>query len=155
MATSSVHRVRFRGSGRVRLLGPRGDLLRPYLADRPRLRLLGLALLRDIPADGLLLPRCSSVHTVGMRAPIDVLFLGGDLPTSAQTPSAEGVPAQPSGPSPLELLSLRAAVRPSRVVSSPRSNRRQVTVLELPAGRAAALGLEPGVVLHALLPARG
>ena len=39
-------------------------------------RLLGLALLRREHAGaGLLIPRCRSVHTFGMRFPIDVLFL--------------------------------------------------------------------------------
>jgi uncharacterized membrane protein (UPF0127 family) len=39
-------------------------------------RLLGLALLRREHAGaGLLIPRCRSVHTFGMRFPLDVLFL--------------------------------------------------------------------------------
>jgi uncharacterized protein len=39
-------------------------------------RLRGLAGLRSMPAgDTLLLPRCSSVHTLGMRFAIDVTFL--------------------------------------------------------------------------------
>jgi len=41
-----------------------------------RARLLGLALLDDVPAGcALLMPGCSSVHTFGMRFPIDVVFL--------------------------------------------------------------------------------
>ncbi|HEX8065004.1 MAG TPA: DUF192 domain-containing protein [Thermoleophilaceae bacterium] len=43
-----------------------------------RARLLGLALLRPgslPPGHGLLIPRCSSVHTFGMRFAVDVLFL--------------------------------------------------------------------------------
>ena len=42
-----------------------------------RARLLGLALLRDELPSGhaLLLPRCRSVHTAGMRFAIDVVFL--------------------------------------------------------------------------------
>ena len=40
-------------------------------------RLLGLALLRPERAgEGLLIPRCRSVHTFGMRFPIHVVFLG-------------------------------------------------------------------------------
>lgn len=40
-------------------------------------RLLGLALLdRDEAGPGLLLPGCRSVHTFGMRFPLDVWFLG-------------------------------------------------------------------------------
>ena len=46
------------------------------LASSFHARLLGLALLKEMPADcALLLPRCPSVHTFGMRFPIDVMFL--------------------------------------------------------------------------------
>jgi uncharacterized protein len=39
-------------------------------------RLLGLALLsRERAGAGLLIPGCSSVHTFGMRFPLDLLFL--------------------------------------------------------------------------------
>ncbi len=45
-------------------------------ATRFRSRLLGLALLsRDRAGPGLLIPRCRSVHTFGMRFPLDVIFL--------------------------------------------------------------------------------
>jgi uncharacterized membrane protein (UPF0127 family) len=41
-----------------------------------RARLLGLAFLREMPAGhALLIPHCRSVHTFGMRFPIDVAFL--------------------------------------------------------------------------------
>ncbi|HEV7399732.1 MAG TPA: DUF192 domain-containing protein [Solirubrobacterales bacterium] len=41
-----------------------------------RARLLGLAYLsRDESGPGLLIPRCSSVHTFGMRFRLDVYFL--------------------------------------------------------------------------------
>ncbi len=41
-----------------------------------RARLLGLALLDDFPTDqALLIRRCRSVHTFGMRFPIDIAFL--------------------------------------------------------------------------------
>ena len=44
-----------------------------------RRRLLGLALLRrPPPGRALLLPRCRSVHTFGMRFAIDVTFLDGE-----------------------------------------------------------------------------
>lgn len=44
-----------------------------------RSRLLGLAWMEP-PPDGvwLLIPRCRSVHTFGMRFPIDLIFLGPD-----------------------------------------------------------------------------
>jgi uncharacterized membrane protein (UPF0127 family) len=46
------------------------------VADSRRARLLGLAgLRRERVGPGLLIPRCRSVHTFGMRFAIDVLFL--------------------------------------------------------------------------------
>ena len=42
-----------------------------------RARLLGLALLDPVAAGpGLLIPRCSAVHTFGMRFALEVSFLG-------------------------------------------------------------------------------
>ena len=39
-------------------------------------RLLGLALIaRERAGSGLLLPGCRSVHTLGMRFPLDLIFL--------------------------------------------------------------------------------
>jgi uncharacterized membrane protein (UPF0127 family) len=44
-----------------------------------RTRLLGLAFLdRDQAGQGLMIPNCRSVHTFGMRFPLDVVFLGED-----------------------------------------------------------------------------
>ena len=63
---------------RLRRLPERGEPggARVLLADSFRARLLGLALLSDLPRDyALCLPRCSSVHTFGMRFEIDVTFL--------------------------------------------------------------------------------
>ncbi|MBM3667960.1 MAG: DUF192 domain-containing protein [Actinobacteria bacterium] len=46
------------------------------VATTPAARLLGLALLdRERAGPGLLIPRCGSVHTVGMRFELDLLFL--------------------------------------------------------------------------------
>lgn len=46
------------------------------LAHGPLARLLGLAGLRRVPPDaGLLLPRTRSVHTLGMRFPLDLHWL--------------------------------------------------------------------------------
>jgi uncharacterized membrane protein (UPF0127 family) len=46
------------------------------VAHSARARLMGLALLdRGEAGAGLLLPRCSSVHTFGMRFPLLVVFL--------------------------------------------------------------------------------
>jgi uncharacterized membrane protein (UPF0127 family) len=41
-----------------------------------RERLLGLAFRREAPhGEALLIPRCRSVHTFGMRFPLDIAFL--------------------------------------------------------------------------------
>jgi uncharacterized membrane protein (UPF0127 family) len=46
------------------------------IATRFRARLLGLAGLdRELAGAGLLIPRCSSVHTFGMRFALDLAFL--------------------------------------------------------------------------------
>lgn len=45
----------------------------------PRARLLGLAgLSREQAGTGLLIPRCASVHTFGMRFDLDLVFLDHD-----------------------------------------------------------------------------
>jgi hypothetical protein len=52
--------------------------VRVFLARSFRARLLGLAWLRSLPADCvLLIPGCRSVHTFGMRFALDVTFLDG------------------------------------------------------------------------------
>ena len=73
MAMSATGRIpiRLRGLADARVLGRRVPV-----ADRPRARLLGLALIRRARAGpGLLIPRCRSVHTFGMRFALDVAFL--------------------------------------------------------------------------------
>jgi uncharacterized membrane protein (UPF0127 family) len=63
--------IRFRALERVEILGSAVPV-----ATGPASRLLGLALLpRERAGAGLLIRRCRSVHTFGMRFPIDVLFL--------------------------------------------------------------------------------
>ena len=70
-------------------------------------RLLGLALLdRGAAGPGLLIPGCRSVHTFGMRFPLDLLFLDPDL----------------------DPLSVELGVPPGRFVS----DRHAQAVLELP-----------------------
>jgi uncharacterized membrane protein (UPF0127 family) len=70
-------------------------------------RALGLARVdRERAGPGLLIPRCRSVHTFGMRFPLDLLFLDEDL----------------------RLLAARANVPPRRVVGC----RRAAAILELP-----------------------
>lgn len=73
-----------------------------------RARLLGLALLdRSAAGAGLLLPGCRTVHTFGMRFPLDLVFLDLEL----------------------REVSLRRAVPPARLAFE----RRARAVLELPA----------------------
>jgi len=73
-----------------------------------RARLLGLAGLElEAAGPGLLIPRCSSVHTFGMRFALDIVFL-----------DERGRP-----------LAMRRAAPPCRVFSQ----RAAATVLELPA----------------------
>lgn len=72
-------------------------------------RLLGLSRLeRSEAGPGLLIPRCASVHTFGMRFALDLVFL-----------DAEGRP-----------LALRRGVPPRRIAG----HRGAAAVLELPAG---------------------
>jgi len=62
------------------------------VARGPRARFLGLAHLdREEAGPGLVIPRCSSVHTFGMRFPLDLYFLGGDGEVVAVR---RGVPAR-------------------------------------------------------------
>jgi uncharacterized membrane protein (UPF0127 family) len=52
------------------------DGLTVHEATTIRARLLGLAFLKELAPDhALLIPHCRSVHTFGMRFPIDVTFL--------------------------------------------------------------------------------
>ncbi len=86
------------------------------IAEGPLARALGLAWLdRQRAGPGLLIPRCRSVHTFGMRFPLDLLFLDGEL----------------------RLLMARAGVPPRRVVGC----RRAAAVLELPSTGGEAAGL--------------
>ena len=86
-----------------------------------RLRLLGLALRgRPPPARGLLIPRCRSVHTFGMRFELDLVWLDRDG----------------------RVLGVDESVRPWRV----RSRWDAAAVLEVPAGggRSAAAAFGSG-----------
>ena len=94
---------RFRGLAWTVVAGRRVPV-----AGRPLARLLGLALLERARAGpGLLIPRCRSVHTYGMRFRLDVLFL-----------DRHGA-----------VMSWRRGVRPGRLLFE----RRAASVLELPA----------------------
>jgi uncharacterized membrane protein (UPF0127 family) len=55
------------------------DLMRLPVAESLRSRLVGLAWReRSQAGPGLLIPRCASVHTFGMRFELDLYFLDGD-----------------------------------------------------------------------------
>jgi hypothetical protein len=97
-----IHR-RFARSGRREVLGREVEVAIGF-----RARLLGLALLdRGDAGPGLLIPRCSSVHTFGMKFALDVYFL-----------AADGT-----------ILEARRAVPPRRFLAC----RGAVAVLEIPA----------------------
>jgi hypothetical protein len=72
---ASIHPRRFRRLPTAEVTGRRVPVAATLLS-----RLLGLALLSPGRAGpGLLIPRCRSVHTFGMRFAIDVMFLDEDL----------------------------------------------------------------------------
>jgi uncharacterized protein len=73
------------------------------------------------PNGGMLIDRAGSVHMFFMRFPIDVVFLSRDR----------------------TVVAVRHQLRPWRYAGA----RRAVAALELPAGRAAEAGVEPGDVL--------
>jgi uncharacterized membrane protein (UPF0127 family) len=87
------------------------DHLHPHVpvAKDFRTRLRGLAFReREDAGPGLLIPRCASVHTFGMRFALDVYFL-----------DSEGA-----------VIAARRAVPPRRILWQPGSS----AVLEIPAG---------------------
>ena len=84
------------------------------VAQGPLPRALGLAFLeRRQAGEGLLIPRCRSVHTFGMRFCLDLAFLDGAL----------------------RIVALRLSVPPRRLAWC----RGAAAVLELPAGGEARL----------------
>jgi uncharacterized protein len=85
--------------------------VRIVVADTGWQSLKGLAF-RRVPPDGwaLLFPRCRSVHTFGMRFPIDVVFL-----------NRHGWP-----------IAIERAMKPGRIAT----NRRAAAVIETKAGDA-------------------
>jgi uncharacterized membrane protein (UPF0127 family) len=100
-----------------------------HVAGSRRARLLGLALLAELPDDrALLIPRCRSVHTFGMRFALDLVWLGADG----------------------RVLAVDRGVPPGRVVACPGA----AAVLEARAGRVPAMAQESAVgkVLQTLDP---
>ena len=83
-------------------------------------RLLGLAGVGELPRGrALLIPRCGSIHTLGMRFGIDVVFLRRSV-----------------------AVDVRAHVGPRRLVTAPAIA--GVSALELGPGEAERIGLAPG-----------
>lgn len=94
--------IRFRGLERTEILGRTIPVATTFPS-----RVLGLSHLdRDRAGEGLLIPRCRSVHTFGMRFAIEILFLND-----------EG-----------RVIDLRREVRPRRIARNPAA----AAVLELP-----------------------
>jgi uncharacterized protein len=117
----------------VRLETPSGAGCLLYVAESFAARLIGLAGLAEPPArGGLLLPRCRAVHTLGMRFPIDVVYLSWP----------------PSGTGRAKVLDLRERLSPWRLALLGRGRaargRCGVGAAELGAGEAAALCLRGG-----------
>lgn len=124
---------RFAGCPLVRLELPSGAACPLYVADGFASRLLGLTALTEWPAQaGLLIPRCRSVHTLGMRFAVDVVWVSWP----------------PSGARRVEVLRVCDALAPSRfarLAGTERSRRRlQVAAVELGGGEAGRLGIREG-----------
>lgn len=121
---------RFESKAAVELRTTSGRRLAVWVAGSRRARLAGLALLPGLPAgQALLIPRCRSVHTVGMRFEIDIAFVAWP-PTAGRC----------------EVVALRPAVPPLRIVAS-RDLPSGVGALEAPAPRLATCGLAPATYL--------
>jgi hypothetical protein len=123
---------------RVQMRLPGGGEIEVVQAHGLRSRMVGLLGQRALPErTALLIPRCDSVHTVGMRFPLDVVFARRADPEA-----------------PLEIVVVHPEVAPGRFARVRRRGtgmrRRELCALELAAGEAAAAGLTPGVLLEPL-----
>lgn len=117
---------RFHHVARLHVRPPAGGRLELIVAEHALIRLLGLALLESLEHRvGLLIPSCRSIHTLGMRFRIDVVFV---------TPAVRG----------LVVGSVSEAVPPRRIIRSRGSG---LGVIEVPSGEARRLGLQPGARL--------
>jgi len=113
---------------------PGGTSLELAVAAGPGARLVGLAGLAGLPPGlGLLIPRCASVHTLGMRFAIDVAFV------------------RLAGRS-IEVAAVRPDLRPLRVAGARGLRRAEAAALELPEGAADRVGLRQGTLLRLLPP---
>jgi hypothetical protein len=122
---------RFESTLSVRLRMPGGRCLDAWVAKSLAARLVGLAGLRHWPdSHALLLPYCRSVHTVGMRFPIDVAFVSW--------PPAGGT---------CEVVAVEVALPPLRLVAPLALPRRSVAAIESGAHILRGLGASPGARL--------
>ena len=105
---------RFSSTPVARVTLPGGRRLEAWVAEAPVTRLIGLAGVRRAePGTALLLPRCRSLHTFGMRFAVDVAFVSW--------PVRDGV---------CEVAAVASGVPPGRVVYA----RGRLAALEAPAG---------------------
>lgn len=110
---------------------PGGGRLDAWVAESPGTRLIGLAALGRLPpGTALLLPRCRSVHTLGMRFAVDVAFISEPIAAGA-----------------CEVIATFTAVPPGRVVRV----RGRVAALEAPAGALTGPGVVPGALCQVAL----
>lgn len=119
---------RFASAGRTTVSCRAGEL-EAFVADGFRLRFTGLTRLGEEDIRPLLFPRCRSIHTFWMRAPIDVVW----LELSEEEDLAR-------------VLAIVSDLPPRRRAGAPRgvAARKRIAALELAAGRAAALDLSAG-----------
>jgi uncharacterized membrane protein (UPF0127 family) len=116
---------RFAGAPRV-VVSSGSVSFEAVTAERFRLRLRGLAGLEEPELVPLLFPRCRSLHTFGMRTPIDVVWLVID----------EGE---------ADVLAIEEDVGSRQLVRAPEdAPRPRTAALELRASDAVTLGLHPG-----------
>ena len=121
---------RFESADCVRLRPPGGDPIVTWVAAGVSLRLVGLVLLPALGAgQALLLPRCRSVHTFGMRFALDVAFV-----------------TWPPDPD-VEVLAVRAEVSPGRLVVTGGRKARRVAALEAVSASLRCRGVAAGARL--------
>ena len=121
-----MHR-RFARARRARIGAP-GGVVDAAVAESFSLRLLGLMGLESEEVEPLLFPSCRSIHTFGMKTPIDIVWLEGErvvavmpeLPPRrhARAPACEGgrrgVAALELAPGYAERLGFRARTMPPK-----------------------------------------
>jgi len=117
---------RFAGARTAALQCPGGEI-GVVVAERYRLRLLGLMRLEAEEIEPLLIPRCRSIHMHVMRTPIDLVWL-----------TVDGGSAQ--------VLAVEAGLAVGRSARAPRGGvaRDSIAALELLSGEARRLALTPG-----------